>query len=193
MFLVALCLAAQEGVEPQLYADNLKCVSRDLAVLLRAARLTTGFVRLVGQEPARSKCSLMVASRVVREDMRDWTLTDEGDWWTVKLDLRTFRGWSSTLASRVRLVISRVVLVFVLPLGFHGRLRLFDPLHGIEASSLAVSNLRKRLLSSIFQVVWSRRRPLENVGAVSLLDGSEGCDPAYCVVWFLLVPCSPSF
>ena len=29
-------LAAQEGVEPQLYADNLKCVSRDPDVLLRA-------------------------------------------------------------------------------------------------------------------------------------------------------------
>ena len=35
-------LAAQEGVEPQLYADNLKCVSRDLDVLLRAAGFTTG-------------------------------------------------------------------------------------------------------------------------------------------------------
>ena len=30
-------LAAQEGVEPQLYADNLKCVSRDPGVLLGAA------------------------------------------------------------------------------------------------------------------------------------------------------------
>ena len=35
-------LASQEGVEPQLYADNLKCVSRDPGVLLRAARFTTG-------------------------------------------------------------------------------------------------------------------------------------------------------
>ena len=47
---------AQEGVQPQLYADNLKCVSRDPGVFLRAARFTTGFVRLVGQEPAPSKC-----------------------------------------------------------------------------------------------------------------------------------------
>ena len=58
MFIVALYLpwckylAAQEGVEPQLYADNLKCVSRDPGVLLRAARLTSGYVRLVGQELA---------------------------------------------------------------------------------------------------------------------------------------------
>ena len=49
-------LAAQEGLQPQLYANNLKCVSRDPGVLLRAARFTTGYVRLVGQEPAPSKC-----------------------------------------------------------------------------------------------------------------------------------------
>ena len=52
--------------------------------------------------------------------------------WTVKLDVRdleghldtTFRGWSSTLATRVRVVISRLVVVFALPLHFHGRLLL---------------------------------------------------------------------
>ena len=33
----------------------------------------------------------------------------------------TFRRWSATLAARVRFVISRLVLVFVLPLDFHGR------------------------------------------------------------------------
>ena len=32
----------------QLCADNRKCVSRDLGVLLRAARFTTGYVRFVG-------------------------------------------------------------------------------------------------------------------------------------------------
>ena len=43
MFTVALYLpwcryfGAQEGVQPQLYADNLKCVSGDRGVLLRAA------------------------------------------------------------------------------------------------------------------------------------------------------------
>ena len=64
MFIVALYLpwcrylSAQAGVEPQLYADNLKCVSRDPELLLHAARFTTGYVRLVGQEPAPSKCVL---------------------------------------------------------------------------------------------------------------------------------------
>ena len=119
MFTVALYLpwcrylAAQEGVEPQLYADHLKCVSRVPGVLLRAARFTAGFVRLVGQELAPSKCVLMSTSRVVREDMRGWIVTDEGDQWSVKLDVRdlvghldaTFRCWSATLAVRVRLVI----------------------------------------------------------------------------------------
>ena len=54
-----------------------------------------------------------------------------GDAGSVKLDVRdlvghldtTFRGWSATLAAKVRLVISRLVLVAVLRLEFHGRLR----------------------------------------------------------------------
>ena len=68
MFIVALYLpwcrylAAQERVHPQLYADNLKCVSTDPVLLLNAARFTTGYVRLVGQEPAPRKCVLLSAS-----------------------------------------------------------------------------------------------------------------------------------
>ena len=102
----------------------------------------------------------------------------------------TFRGWSSTLAARVRLVISRLVLIFALSLDSHGRVRLvrsmFLPaaLHGIEASLLASDSLRK-LRYSIHRVVWSRRQLLATVGAVlSLLDGPTGCDPAFCVIWF---------
>ena len=102
----------------------------------------------------------------------------------------TFRGWSATLATRVRLVIARLVLVFALFLDFYGRLRvvrsMFIPgaLHGIEASFLADAGLRK-LRAAIVRVVWSRRQSLANPGAVlSLLDGPTGCDPAFCVVWF---------
>ena len=70
-------------------------------MLFRAARFTSGYVRLVGQQPASSKCVLTSTSKVARKDMRDWLLTDEGDRWTVKLDDRdlgglldtTFRGW----------------------------------------------------------------------------------------------------
>ena len=107
----------------------------------------------------------------------------------------TFRGWSSTLAARVRLVISRLVLIFALPLDFCGRVRVVrsmylpPALHGIEASLLASDSLRK-LRSSIHRVVWSRRQPLVSVGAVlRLLDGPTGCDPAFCVGFGLGFDC----
>ena len=130
---------------------------RDPDLLLNAARFTTGFVRLVGQEPAPSKCVLLSTSREVRKDMKEWVLSQEGDKWSVKFDVRdlgehldtTFRGWSSTLAARVRLVISRLVLIFALPLDFYGRIRvvrsMYLPaaLHGIEASLLACDSLCK--------------------------------------------------
>ena len=72
--------------------------------------------------------SFLSTSREVRKDMKGWILSQEGDQWSVKFDVRdlgghldtTFRGWSSTLAARVRLVISRLVLIFVLPLDLHG-------------------------------------------------------------------------
>ena len=103
----------------------------------------------------------------------------------------TFRGWSSTLAARIRLVISRLVLIFALPLDFHvtvvrvvRSMYLPAALHGIEASLLASESFWK-LRSSIHGVVWSRRQPLASVGVVlSLLVGPTGCDPAFCVVWF---------
>ena len=116
-------------------------------MLLNSARCTTGYVRLVGQEPAPSKCVLLSTSREVRKVLMEWVLSHEGDQWSVKFDVRdlgtTFRGWSSTLATGVRLVISRLVLIFALPLDFHGRVRvvrsMYLPaaLHGIEASLLA--------------------------------------------------------
>ena len=91
---------------------------------------------------------------------------------------------ASTLAARVRLVLARLLVIFALPLHFHGRMvvlrNMFIPgaLHGIEASFLAESSVRK-LRTAFCKVCWS------NVGAVlSLLDGLVGCDPAFCVVWF---------
>ena len=195
MFIVAMYLpwcrylSAQEGVEPQLNVDDLMCVSGCLlysCVLLGS--LLVMFV-LVGQELAPGKCFLL-NTRAVRKEMKDWVLSQEGDQWSVRFDVRdlggrlyaTFRGWSATLASRVRLVIEgwfssllgRVVRPVYLPAA----------LHGIEASLLASDSLRK-LRSSIHRVVWSRRQPLAGVGAaLSLLDLPTGCDPAFCVVWF---------
>ena len=93
-------LSAQVEVAPQLYADNLKCVSGNPDLLLSAARLTTGYVRLVGQERAPSKCVLLSTSREVRKDMKDWVLSQNGDKWSVRFDVwdlgghldTTFRG-----------------------------------------------------------------------------------------------------
>ena len=133
-------------------------------------------------------CSFLSTSREVRRDMKDWVLSQEGNQWSVKFDVRdsgghldtTFRGWSSILAARVRLVISRLVLIFVLPLDFHGRVRvvrsMYLPaaLHGIEASFLASESLRK-LRSAVRRVVWSRRQPFASVGAVLSLFGWTHC------------------
>ena len=64
MFIVALYLpwcrylSAQFGVEPQLYADNLECLSRDPGVLWRAAQFTVGMLGwLVRSLPPGSVCS----------------------------------------------------------------------------------------------------------------------------------------
>ena len=98
MFIVALYLpwcrylAAQVGVQPQLYADNLKCLTRNPDLLLSAARFTTRYVRLVGQEPAPIKCVLLSTSKDVRRDMKDWVLSQDGDRWSVKFDLRDLGG-----------------------------------------------------------------------------------------------------
>ena len=90
MFIVALYLpwcrylGAQFWVEPQLYADNLKCVSRDPPGLLLG--VAGWLVRNLLALP--NKCVLMSTSRAVRCDMRWWVVTDEGDKWSVKFDVR---------------------------------------------------------------------------------------------------------
>ena len=68
VFIVALYLPwcrhlqSLRGVKPQLYADNLKCVSCEEGDLLEAARFTNRYIRLVGQAPAPSKCILLSTS-----------------------------------------------------------------------------------------------------------------------------------
>ena len=80
------------GVKPQLYADNLKCVSSNDDDLLEAARFTKTYIRLVGQTPAPSKCVLLSTSLVVRGLMKNWVLSDTGDKWSVRLDVRDVVG-----------------------------------------------------------------------------------------------------
>ena len=65
-------------VSPQLYADNLKCVSSRPEQLLRAAQFPSAYVRLVGQEPASSMCILMSTSAAVRREMRAQMISDKG-------------------------------------------------------------------------------------------------------------------
>ena len=95
---------------------------------------------------------------------------------------------NSSCTMRKHCKIRRLLLILALPLDYHGRMRvvrsMFIPgaLHGVEASFLAQTGLRK-LRAAIVLVVWSRRQSLANPGAVlSLLDGPVGCDPAFCVV-----------
>ena len=128
--------------------------------------------------------------------MRNWILSQEGDKWTVKLDVwdlggpldTNLRSWSATLSARVRVVVSRLTLASVLPLDFHGWIRavmtMFIPgaLHGVEASLFAEGSLLK-LRAAILGAVWSRRQPLASAGAVfRMLDGPQGCGLASCVV-----------
>ena len=130
MFIVALYLpwcrylSAQVGVQsPSYMLIILSAYLGSPDLLLHAARSITKYVRLVGQEPAPSKCVLLSTSREVRKVLKGWVLSREGDQWSVKFDVcdlgghldTTFRGWSSTLAARVRLVISRLVLIFCSP------------------------------------------------------------------------------
>ena len=154
MFLVALYLpwcrylGELPDVSPQLYADNLKCVSTRPEQLLRAAQFTSAYVKLVGQEPAPSKCILMSTSAVVRPELKGWVISDQGDHWTVKLDVldlgghldTTCRAWGRTLVAGVLAVLRVVWLVSALPLDYRSKLRtlrsMYIPaaLHGVVSS-----------------------------------------------------------
>ena len=203
MFIVALylpwcrCLEAVPGVSPQLYADNLKCISSSPGALLSTARFTNLFSSLVGQEAAPRKCVLLSPSRKVRTDMASWLVTDSGDTWTVKLDVRdlgghldlAFRGRATTLCRRIDGVVCRAPVVHALPLDFGGRLRvlrtMFIPaaLHGAEASCVSDLSLC-RLRSAFVRRAWSGRLTLANPGVVlHLLDGPVASDPSFHVVW----------
>ena len=204
MFIVALYLhwcrylGELPDVFPQLYADNLKCVRNRPEQLLRAAQFTSACVKLVGQEPAPSKCILMSTSAVVRHEMKEWVISDQGERWTVKLDVRdlgghldtTYRAWGRTLIARVLAVLRIVWLVSALPLDYRGKLRILctmyipAALHGVEASHLSQSNLLK-LRAAFVRACWSSRLTLAHTGTVlGMLDGLECVDPSACIVWY---------
>ena len=138
IFIVAIylpwCRALESipGVRPQLYADNLKCVSGSPAARLSAARFTSMYICLVGQEAAPEKCVFLSTSKKVRNDMKCWSVSDTRDKWSVRLDGRDLGGHlDSTLRARVAtfgylisVTVLRVRSVAVFPLDFCGRLRI---------------------------------------------------------------------
>ena len=65
-------------------------------MLLSAARFTTRYVRLVGQELAPGKCVLLSTSREVRKDVKEWVLSQDSDRWSVKFDVRDLGGHLDT-------------------------------------------------------------------------------------------------
>ena len=71
IFIVALylpwCRALESipSVRPQLYADNLKCVSGSPAALLSAARFTNLYISLVGQKAAPKSVFFLVLRKIL--------------------------------------------------------------------------------------------------------------------------------
>ena len=166
-------------VEPQLYADNLKCVSSNDDDLYEAAWFTNSYIRLVGQTPAPSKCVLLSTSKVVRTLMRNCILSDSGDKWSVRLDFwdlgghldTTYLRRACTLVGLVLGLLAAVPVVMALPLDYAGKLRVlrtkFLPgaLHAVEASGISFS-LPQKLRTAFVSAVRSKKKPLAHVGAV---------------------------
>ena len=172
-------------------------MSYDEDELLAAARFTSRYIRLVGQEAAPSKCVLLSTSARTRCSMKAWDISGAGDCWSVRLDVRdlgghldtTYRGRAGTLAERIPPVRVSCKAAGSLPLGFRGILGLLRfksipaALHGVESSHISEANISS-IRTAFVAAVWSSRMPLSHPGAVlSLLDGPDGCDPAFFVVW----------
>ena len=135
--------------------------------------------------------------RRLKNEMKCWAVSDTGDKWSVRIDVRdlgghldsTLRARATTLGYRITAAVPRVHSVAVLPLDFCGRLRILRSmhlpaaLHGVEASLVFISGLR-RLRTAFGQAAMSGGLRLANPGAVlSLLDGPVGSDPGFHVVW----------
>ena len=129
----------------------------------------------------------LVLLRKVRNDMKGWAVSDAGDKWIVRLDVRdlgghldsTLRARAAALGYRISAAVPRVHSVAVLPLDFCGRLRIFctthlpAALHGVEASLLTLSLVCASSGLLFGQAAMSGGLRLANPGAVlSLLVGS---------------------
>ena len=154
--------------------ENPKCVTSNPQQLRRAL----GVLRwLVSSHPAPSECVLSSTSRGVGAEERDWIFSDDGDKWSVKLDVldlechldTTQRQQPSTLSGRVTVVSGRNIAVWSLPLDFWRKLSLlrteFIPaaLHGDEASLISLSCFTRLRCAFSLAVRRGRRRWLVQV------------------------------
>ena len=98
IFIVALyvpwCrhLDSLPDVNPQLYADNLKCSAARPRALFESASFTAFYVRSVGQDVSPGKCVLLSTSKSVRKAMKLCDTSGDGGFWKVKLDIRDLGG-----------------------------------------------------------------------------------------------------
>ncbi len=183
-------------IEPQLYADNLKCSAARPRALFESAYFTAKYVRLVGQDVSPGKCVLST-SKAVRRAMKLWDISGDGGLWKVQLDVRdlgghldfTYRARAGTLSGRIGKATVGVAAVGALPFGFQVKLGLirgkFLPagLHAAEASYVSSSSI-SAFRAAIVRSVWSTRMPLANSPAIlNLLDGPVDVDPAFYIVW----------
>ena len=112
--------------------------------------------------------------------MKGWSVSDTGDNWSVRLDIRdlgghldsTLRARAGTLGSRISAAVPWVHSVAVLPLDYCGRLRILRSmhlpatLHGVEASLVSISGLRS-LRTAFGQAALSGSLRLANPGCCS--------------------------
>ena len=152
-------------VQPQLYADNLKCSAARPRALFESACFTAQYVRSVGQDVSPGKCVLLGTSKSVRRAMKLWDVAGDVGFRKVQLDVRdlgghldfTLRARAWTLSNRVREAASGVASVGALPSGFQVKLGLvrgkYLPagLHAAEASyvsSFSISAFRAAIVSA---------------------------------------------
>ena len=79
-------LDALPEVEPQLYADNLKCSAERPGALFESPRFTAQYVRSVGQDVSPGKCVLLSTSKSVRKAVKLLDVSGCGGFWKVQLD-----------------------------------------------------------------------------------------------------------
>ena len=85
-------LDALPDVEPQLYADNLKCSAERPRALFESARFTAQYVRSVGHDVSPGKCVFLSTSKSVRQAMKLWDVSGSAGFWKVQLDVRDLGG-----------------------------------------------------------------------------------------------------